>query len=55
VPKVIARVLDPRRASWYAEQGLQTVCPTAIAIDQLERAALGEAEAAVGRPGEEGA
>ena len=42
VPRVIARVLDPRRAAWYAEQGLQTVCPTAIAIDQLERAALGE-------------
>ncbi len=42
VPKVIARVLDPRRAAWYREQGLQTICPTAIAIDQLERAALGE-------------
>jgi trk/ktr system potassium uptake protein len=55
VPRVIARVLDPRRASWYAEQGVQTVCPTAIAIDQLERAALGDPEAAVGRPGEEGA
>jgi trk system potassium uptake protein TrkA len=42
VPKVIARVLDPRRAAWYAEQGLHTICPTAIAIDQLEQAALGE-------------
>ena len=41
VPKVIARVLDPRRAAWYAEQGLRTVCPTQIAIEQLERAALG--------------
>ena len=55
VPKVIARILDPRRAAWYAEQGLHTVCPTAIAIDQLEKAALGEAEAGVGRSGEEGA
>ena len=27
VPKVIARVLDPRRAAWYAEQGVQTICP----------------------------
>lgn len=54
VPKVIARILDPRRAAWYAEQGLHTVCPTAIAIDQLERAALGAGEVAVGRPGEEG-
>ena len=43
VPKVIARVLDPRRAAWYQEQGLQTICPTQIAIEQLERAALAEA------------
>ena len=42
VPKVIARILDPRRAAWYAEQGLHTICPTQIAIDQLEAAALGE-------------
>ena len=40
VPRVIARVLDPRRAAWYAEQGLETICPTQIAIDQLEKAAL---------------
>src|ERR1044072_4421178 len=43
VPKVIARVLDPRRAAWYQEQGLQTICPTQIAIEQLERAALTDA------------
>ncbi len=55
VPKVIARILDPRRAAWYAEQGLHTVCPTAIAIDQLERAALGDGEPAVGRSGDQGA
>ena len=42
VEKVIARVLDPRRAAWYAEQGVQTICPTQIAIEQLEQAALGE-------------
>jgi trk system potassium uptake protein TrkA len=41
VPKVVARVLDPRRAAWYREQGLETICPTQIAIEQLERAALG--------------
>src|SRR4051794_24451162 len=40
VPRVIARVLDPRRAAWYREQGVQTICPTQIAIEQLERAAL---------------
>jgi trk system potassium uptake protein TrkA len=35
-------VLDPARARWYEEQGLRTVCPTQIAINQLE-AAVGEA------------
>jgi trk system potassium uptake protein len=35
-------VLDPRRAAWYSEQGVQTTCPTQIAIEQLERAALAE-------------
>jgi trk system potassium uptake protein TrkA len=40
VSRVIARVLDPRRAAWYREQGLHTICPTQIAIEQLERAAL---------------
>ena len=41
VKKVVARVLDPRRAAWYAEQGVHTICGTAIAIQQLEAAALG--------------
>ena len=40
VPKVVARVLDPRRAAWYSEQGMLTICPTQIAIEQLEKAAL---------------
>ena len=44
VPRVIARVLDPRRAAWYREQGVHTVCPTQIAIEQLERVALAEPE-----------
>ena len=43
VERVIARVLDPRRAAWYSEQGLQTICPTQIAIEQLQEAALGQA------------
>src|SRR5215213_7656241 len=42
VGKVVVRVLDPARARWYEEQGLRTVCPTQIAINQLE-AAVGEA------------
>ena len=41
VPKVIVRVLDPRRAEWYREQGLETVCPTQVAIDMLEQAVAG--------------
>jgi trk system potassium uptake protein TrkA len=43
VERVVARVLDPRRAAWYSEQGLQTICPTQIAIEQLQEAALGPA------------
>jgi trk system potassium uptake protein TrkA len=43
VPRVIARVLDPRRAAWYREQGVHTICPTQIAIELLAKAALQEA------------
>jgi trk system potassium uptake protein TrkA len=46
VPRVIVRVLDPRRAAWYREQGLHTICPTQIAIEQLEAAALAESSPA---------
>ena len=38
VHKVVVRVLDPARARWYEEQGLRTVCPTQVAINQLEAA-----------------
>src|SRR5437868_2419518 len=38
VGKVVTRVLDPARAEWYEQQGLQTVCPTKIAIEMLESA-----------------
>jgi len=41
VPKVVARVLDPGRATWYSEQGLDIVSPTQTAIDMVESAALG--------------
>jgi len=40
VPRVVVRVADPARASWYAEQGLHTICPTQIAIEQAERVVL---------------
>ena len=35
IERVVVRVLDPARASWYEEQGLRTVCPTKVAIDML--------------------
>jgi trk system potassium uptake protein TrkA len=46
VGKVVARVLDPARASWYAEQGLNTVCPTQTAIELLAEAVFGDGEEA---------
>jgi trk system potassium uptake protein TrkA len=36
VGNVIVRVMDPARASWYAEQGLSTICPTQQAIEMFE-------------------
>jgi trk system potassium uptake protein TrkA len=41
VPKVVVRVHDPLRAEWYSEQGLQTVCPTQVAIEMLTEADTG--------------
>jgi trk system potassium uptake protein len=38
VDRVIARVLDPARAAWYSEQGLETICPTQYAISEFEQA-----------------
>jgi trk system potassium uptake protein len=38
VPKVIARVMDPARASWYREQGLHTISPAEHAIEMFEQA-----------------
>ncbi len=42
VDRVVVRVLDPFRAKWYAEQGLQTVCPTQTAIELLQAAVRGQ-------------
>ncbi|MDQ3587423.1 MAG: NAD-binding protein [Actinomycetota bacterium] len=42
VERVVVRVLDPGRAKWYAQQGLQTVCPTQTAIELLEGALRGD-------------
>ena len=37
---VVVRLLDPKRAEFYAERGLRTVCPTSTAIDVLTDAVL---------------
>ena len=37
-----ARAGSGARARWYAEQGLQTVCPTQTAIELLEAAVRGQ-------------
>src|SRR4051794_23907613 len=41
-PTVVVRVLVPARAQLYEEQGLSTVCPTAVAIDMLQDAVRAE-------------
>jgi len=35
---VVARILDPARAEFYSKRGLRVVCPTKIAIDDLNDA-----------------
>src|SRR5213076_319746 len=35
----VVRVLDPARAKFYKQRGLDTVCPTSVAIDALMDAA----------------
>jgi trk system potassium uptake protein TrkA len=41
--KVIVRVMDPARASWYGEQGLHTISPTKHAIEMFQQALQPEA------------
>jgi trk system potassium uptake protein TrkA len=43
VPRVIARVMDPARAAWYREQGLNTISPTQQAIEMFQSALQPEA------------
>src|SRR5947209_7649860 len=38
VDRVLSRVMDPARAAWYREQGLETISPTQHAIDVFRRA-----------------
>jgi len=36
---VVVRVLDPARAKFYADRGLDIICPTSVSIDRLMDAA----------------
>jgi trk system potassium uptake protein TrkA len=38
VEKALVRVMDPARAGWYGQQGLQTISPTQHAIEMFESA-----------------
>lgn len=40
VKRVVVRVLDPRRADFYAERGLRTICPTKAAITSIHDAVV---------------
>ena len=42
VERVLVRVMDPARAGWYGEQGLQTISPTKHAIEMFESALASE-------------
>jgi trk system potassium uptake protein TrkA len=42
VERVLVRVMDPARAAWYGEQGLQTISPTKHAIEMFESALASE-------------
>lgn len=50
IGSVVVRVLDPARATFYADRGLNTVCPTQTAIsvllDTVRAAKAGAASAA---------
>ena len=38
VKRVVVRVLDPARADWYGEQGLDTICAVKLGIEMFEKA-----------------
>jgi K+ transport systems, NAD-binding component len=42
VHKVLARVFDPKRGSVYAQLGIETVCPTSLAVDLFYQAVSGK-------------
>ena len=49
VRSVVVRILDPARSSFYASQGMKTICPTQTAIEQLSAAVRAEFASAAPR------
>ena len=45
IEKVVARILDPARAAFYRERGMEIVCPTRVAIEMLEHSLTGPVDA----------
>ncbi|HUT54587.1 MAG TPA: TrkA family potassium uptake protein [bacterium] len=43
VPRVLARVFDPRREEVYAQLGVETICPTSVAATLLLQAVHNDA------------
>ncbi len=50
VPRVLARVFDPRREEVYARLGIDTICPTSVAADMFLRAVLNGSSRREGEP-----
>jgi trk system potassium uptake protein TrkA len=44
VDKTIVRVMDPARADWYGEQGMETISPTKHAIEMFEASLAGKGD-----------
>ena len=48
VPRVLARVFDPRREKIYTQMGIETICPTSVAaemfLDAIARDTGGQGE-----------
>lgn len=48
VPKVLARVFDPKRQDVYTHLGIETICPTTVAADLFLTAVEGGVDAPAG-------
>jgi len=40
VPHVITRVYDPKRATVFRQMGLETICPTSLAVEHIKNVLL---------------